>query len=61
MVQCELASMVVIASRPTPTSTRPDPSSRRTGTRTLSLPAMGATAKESRVVGRKRSPASIGL
>ena len=55
-VQVEEASTVVIASRPMPDSSRPEPSSRRTGTRTLSLPAIGATMNDSRVVGQEAQP-----
>ena len=60
-VQVEAASIVVIASRPRPISARPEPSSRRTGMRTLSRPAIGATMNDSSVVGRNRSPAWNGL
>ena len=41
----ELASIAVIASRPAETSSIPVPSSMRTGSRTLSLPEIGAATK----------------
>ena len=56
-VQDELAVTAVIASSEPLTSSRPPPSSNRTGTRTLRRPAIGATMNESSVIGRKRRPA----
>ena len=61
VVHPEVEVIAVIASRPPPTTSSPAPSSRRTGTRTLSRPAIGATANDSSVTGRKRSPAWTGL
>ena len=51
---------VIASSPPLDAATGPPPSSSRTGTRTLSLPANGATTNDSSVIGRKRRPACSG-
>src|SRR5918994_2889577 len=58
VVQSSPTSIPRISSRPTPTSIRPRPSRIRAGIRPDSFPAIGATKKESRVMGRNRTPAS---
>ena len=60
VVQPEPGSTAVIASSPAPTRIKPAPSRRRTGTRTLRRPEIGATTKETSVTGKKRRPACSG-
>ena len=59
-VHAEEASSLPISSSATPTRASPTPRSRRIGTREDSLPATGATKKETTVSGRKRRPACSG-
>ena len=60
-VQAEVEVSARHRQQATRDSSRPTPSSRRTGMRTLSLPDIGATKNNSSVVGRKRRPACSGL
>src|SRR6516165_9558517 len=61
VVQCELAWMSAISSRPRPTPARPTQSNTRACTRDRSTPAIGAAMKLATVIGRQRRVAEIVL
>ena len=56
VVQLEPSSIPCMSRSATPTTASPPPSSSRTGTRSDSLPAIGATTNETSESGRKRTP-----
>ena len=60
VVQLELGVIPCMSRSATPTTASPPPSRNRTGIRTESRPAIGATTNEISDSGRKRTPASIG-
>ena len=60
VVHAESTVTPCMSSSPTPTSVRPPPRKPRTGRRSESFPAIGATTNDSSVIGRKRTPASSG-
>ncbi len=60
VVHPEFASIAVMLRRPPLTSRRPEPISSLIGTETESLPEIGATTNDTKVIGRKRRPACSG-